>query len=67
MRRWLFDKRKSKNFTMSEVAERSDISESYYSMIENGVRNLPVTTAKKIAETLDFDWTEFYKDEQKSS
>ncbi len=67
MRQWLFDIRKEGNFTMAEVAEQSGISESYYSMIENGVRNLPVSTAKKIASVLGFKWTKFYDDEQKSS
>ncbi len=67
MRQWLFDIRKKRNFTMAEVAEQSNISESYYSMIENGVRNLPVSTAKKIASVLGFDWVQFYNDEPKAA
>lgn len=62
MRKWLYQLRKEKNFTMLEVAEKSSISESYYSMIENGHRSVPVNTAKKIANTLGFDWTKFYED-----
>lgn len=60
MREWLQEIRKKQNFTMLEVAEKSNISEGYYSMIENGHRNVPVGTAKKIATTLGFRWTKFY-------
>mgnify|MGYP003882487537 CR=1 FL=1 len=67
MREWLFEIRKRKNLTMAEVAARSNISESYYSLIENGNRNVPVHTAKKIAKALSFDWTKFYEDESKAS
>ena len=67
MREWLYEARKNKNFTMAEVAAKSNISESYYSMIENGSRNVPVHTAKKIAKVLNFNWTKFYEDEPKTS
>lgn len=60
LRIWLNTIRKNKNFTMSEVANGAEISESYYSMIENGTRGVPVPTAKKIAKVLKFDWTKFY-------
>lgn len=66
MREWLFEIRKRKNLTMAEVAARSNISESYYSLIENGNRNVPVHTAKKIAKVLGFNWTKFYEDESKA-
>lgn len=62
MRQWLYDIRKEQDLTMLEVATGSDISESYYSMIENGHRSVPVNTAKKIANTLGFKWTKFYED-----
>ena len=67
MREWLYIIRKQKNFTMAKVANEAKISESYYSMIENGNRGVSVTTAKKIAEVLDFDWTRFYEDDPKAS
>ena len=66
-RKWLYEARKNKNLTMAEVAARSNISESYYSMIESGNRNVPVHTAKKIAKTLNFNWTKFYEDDPKAS
>ena len=65
-RKWLYEARKNKGLTMAEVASRSSISESYYSMIESGNRNVPVHTAKKIAKTLDFNWTKFYEDDPKA-
>jgi transcriptional regulator with XRE-family HTH domain len=65
-RKWLYEARKNKSLTMAEVASRSSISESYYSMIESGNRNVPVHTAKKIAKTLDFNWTKFYEDDPKA-
>jgi putative transcriptional regulator len=66
MREWLYEARKNKNFTMAEVATKANISESYYSKIESGNRNVPVHTAKKIAKVLGFDWTKFYEDESKA-
>jgi putative transcriptional regulator len=65
-RKWLYEARKNKSLTMAEVAARSKISESYYSMIESGNRNVPVHTAKKIAKALDFNWTKFYEDDPKA-
>lgn len=61
MRDWLIEIRKSKNLTQDEVATKSGISRQYYSFIENGDRNCPVETAKKIADALGFDWTKFFE------
>lgn len=49
--------------TQENVAEKSGISRVYYTRIENGDYNVPVDTAKKIAEALGFDWTRFYEEE----
>ena len=56
-------RRTEKNLTMRQVGENAGITESYYSMIENGDRRPSVETAKKIAAVLGFDWTMFYEDE----
>jgi len=48
---------------MLEVSKQAGISESYYSMIESGSRNVSVEVAKKIAAVLGFEWTRFYQDE----
>lgn len=63
-RKWLNSIRESKNMTHESVAEKSGISRAYYTRIENGEYNVPVDTAKKIAEALEFDWTMFYKEER---
>ena len=63
----LKDKRLKKNLTMRQVSEASNISESFYSMIESGERRPSVETAKKIAAVLGFDWTLFYPDEKKGA
>jgi transcriptional regulator with XRE-family HTH domain len=60
MRSWLIDKRKAQNFTQEDVAEKSGISRSYYTRIENGEYRVPQKTACKIATALNFDWTLFY-------
>lgn len=65
MRSWLTNIRKKANLTMAEVAKKSGISESYYSMIESGNRGVPVNTAKKIADALGFKWTKFYEEDHK--
>lgn len=55
--------RKLLNMTQKEVCNKADISEAFYSMIENGERRPSVKTAKKIARVLGFDWTLMYQDE----
>lgn len=59
-RRWLADIRTSKHMTHEDVATESKISREYYTMIENGTRNPSVTIAKRIAATLECDWTLFF-------
>jgi transcriptional regulator with XRE-family HTH domain len=61
VRKWLKELREKRSFTMKTVAERAGISECYYSQIENGSRNCPVETAKKIAVVLGFEWTKFFE------
>lgn len=65
MREWLKEIRKKKGLSQYQVARQAKLSQSYYAGIEVGNRGhkLPVQTAKKIAEVLDFDWTKFYEDE----
>ena len=62
MRKWLREIRKQKKLTQNEVAKMSGISGNYYSCIETGERGnpLPVSTAKRIAKSLNFDWQQFY-------
>lgn len=57
--------RRRKNLTQKNVAEAVGISESFYSLIENGLRRPSPNIAKLIDEALNFkehgyDWTNFY-------
>ncbi|PTQ56097.1 MAG: hypothetical protein BSOLF_0839 [Candidatus Carbobacillus altaicus] len=60
-RDWLIDLRKQKGMTQDEVAKKIQINRSFYTQIENGVRNPSVDTAKKIADVLSFNWTLFFE------
>lgn len=62
MRQWLIDARKAKRMTQADVAKRVKISEPSYSCIENGKQHPRVSTAKRIAEALDIEWTRFFED-----
>lgn len=64
MRNWLIKIRKDFGLTIQETAEKSGISPTMYHYIESGERGakLPVSTAKKIAAALGFDWQRFYEE-----
>lgn len=52
--------REYKKFTQKYVAKKAEISESYYNLIENGKRRVPITIANKISETLDITLDDFF-------
>lgn len=54
--------RLDRGLTMKQISNELDISESYYSLIENGERRPSVSVAKRIGAVLGFDWTKFYED-----
>lgn len=58
VRKWLTELRGNK--THEEVAALSNIKRQYYGMIESGDRTPSVAVAKRIANTLGFDWTLFF-------
>lgn len=51
MREWLKEKRINKGMTMKQMAEKLDISEGYYSYIENGERqkHMDITLVSKLS------------------
>lgn len=61
-REWLIDKRNSLGLTQQEVADESNVSRAYYTMIEQGLRNPSVKSSKAIADTLNFKWTYFFEE-----
>lgn len=60
--KWLKEARENRKLTTYEVAARAQISQGFYSQIENGARRASVEVAKKIASVLLFDWTAFFRD-----
>lgn len=64
---WLKQKRSASGKTQKQIAQASGISTNYYCYIESGKRHPPVETAKKIAEVLGFDWTQFYDDDPRQN
>lgn len=59
---WLKEIRFNADKTQAEVANASGISLQMYWMIENGKRTPSVETAKKIANELNFNWTQFFEE-----
>lgn len=47
--------------TQSEVAELANISRSYYTKIELGLKTPTVEVAQKIADVLNFKWVIFFE------
>lgn len=58
---WLKDKRAAAKLTTYEVANKINMPQSTYSMIENGNRGATVDNAKKIAAFFGFEWTKFFE------
>lgn len=59
--------RLDRGLTMKQISNELDISESYYSLIENGERRPSVSVAKRIGAVLGFDWTKFFEEEHEKA
>ena len=57
---WITDRRKKLGLTQQDVADKSDIDRAYLSLIETGKRSPSVVVAKRLALTLQVDWTIFF-------
>lgn len=55
MRKYLITLRKEKKLTQKQLAEKLDISESYYNQIENGERQkrMDITVIDRLSKALD--------------
>lgn len=62
VRKWLIDARKANGLSQKAVAELVGIAQPSYCTIEKGETNPSVSTAKKIAAVLGFDWVKFFED-----
>lgn len=60
-RDWLYQIRMSKRMTHQEMADIGGISRPFYTLIENGDRNPHTSTAKQVAQKLNFHWTLFFR------
>lgn len=62
-RKWLSELRKTQGLSQFQVAERAGIARPMYSFLESGDKNPSVTTAKKVAEVLGFNWIIFFENQ----
>lgn len=51
-----------KGLTMKQVSQMVGITESYYCLLENGLRRPSVLVARKLGEALGFDWSELFEE-----
>lgn len=58
----LLAKREAAGMSQEELGRKLGISRQAVSMLESGKNTPRVTTAKKLGEILNFDWTELFND-----
>ena len=65
MREWLKNARERRRMTMKMLADKLNISESYYCSIENGTRqkNMDVSLVSKLSVALDMPIGEIVENE----
>ncbi|MEM5607580.1 helix-turn-helix transcriptional regulator [Bacillus toyonensis] len=63
MRNWLKEFRCVRGFTHRDIANKCEISRSYYTHIENGTKTPSVKIARKIGMHLNFKWTIFLRND----
>jgi len=56
-------KREKKRLTQQQLAELVGVDRTLISKIESGAATPSVTTAKKIAAVLGFNWVRFFEDD----
>lgn len=54
------NKRKELGLSQKQVADKCGIKQGYYSRIERGIHTPSVALAKKLANILQINWTEFF-------
>ena len=67
MRTWLKNQRIRNKFTQNEISKKLDISQNYYSSIENGERqkDLDLSLVVKLAEILGVSINYIIEEEEK--
>lgn len=68
MRNYLVALRKEKNLTQKQLAEKLDISESYYNQIENGERQkrMDITIIDRLAKALNISVSDIIRCESET-
>lgn len=61
LRNWLKEFRCVKGYTHREIANKCEISRSYYTHIENGTKTPSVEIARKLGRILNFNWIIFFE------
>ena len=63
MREWLAEARAKAGLTQKEVGKKLDVSESYYSLIEQGLRQkkMDIALVSKLSTIFDIPVTEIIK------
>ncbi|PWV92010.1 DNA-binding XRE family transcriptional regulator [Paenibacillus cellulosilyticus] len=59
-RTWLKEKRQRLSLTQDAIAERIGITRASYAHFETGRRTPAPRVAKRLAETMGFDWDIFF-------
>ena len=63
--KFIRDKRESLNMYQTDVAAAAGISQSYYSHIESGMRNVDLVLAMKICQVLKLNLNDYIKEYMK--
>lgn len=58
--RQIIEQRKKLELSQKQVADKCGIKQGYYSRIERGIHTPSVALAKKLANVLQINWTEFF-------
>lgn len=66
-RKWLKELREKRCFTQLQTANKSHITRSYYTMIEQGKRTPKPHIAMAIGNALGFEWTIFFENASNDS
>lgn len=67
MRLWFKEIRETKGLTQEKIAKQVGVTRQFIGMIENGTANPHPETAKALADVLNFDWTLFFSNCEKTS
>lgn len=62
----LEQRRKALGLTQTELAEKSGVSRISIARYEAGLRDIPVSTAKRLASILGIPWTAIYIDSEEA-